>query len=64
MIDILKKKKRKIKKIFKNKKACETLKIFGRAIRSHLISFQFLPFSGPFRTIAEHKKQLIGSRKM
>ena len=42
--------KKKFPKISKNKKARQTLKIFDRAISSHLINFRFLPFSGHFRT--------------
>ena len=56
--------KKKNFNISKNKKARPTLKTFGGAISSHLISFRFLPFSGHFRTVLEHQKRLIGSRKM
>ena len=61
MLDIS---KQKFKKISKNEKARPSLKIFSRAISSHLISFRFWPFSGPFQTVPEHQKWLSGSRKI
>ena len=51
-------------KISKWKKARPTLKIFGTAISSHLISFWFLPFSGHSRMCGESQKGLRRSRKI
>ena len=62
MMEILKKKS--YPKISKNKKGRSTLKIFGRAISSHLISFRFLPFSGDFQRSEEKKFTLNRSRKV
>ena len=41
-------------KISNHKKAHPTLKIFGRAISSHIINFRFLPFSRHFQTAEEN----------
>ena len=57
MTDILK------KKFFKNLQE-QISSVDPRAIRSHLISFRFLPFSRHFRTVPEHQKSLMGSRKI
>ena len=56
--------KKNFQKISKNKKARQILKIFDRAISSHLISFRFLPFSGHFRTVPEHENRSTRSRKI
>ena len=59
MLDIFKRTKN-----LKERKARPTLKIFGRAISSHLISFRFLPFSGHFRRAEEKNLRLNRSRKI
>ena len=51
-------------KSLRAKKARPTLKIFSRAISSHLISFRFFPFSGHFRKRQEFSFGSSESRKI
>ena len=59
-ISFWRRRKKNFPKISKNKKARQTLKIFDRAISSHLITFRFLPFSGHFRT---RRHRICGSKR-
>ena len=56
--------KKIFRKVFNSKKAHLTLKIFSRAISSHITNFQFLPFSGHFPMAKKNQKWFRARKKI